>query len=81
MARVLADDANYVFALYDAAAFAKSFYGCSYFHGIGVGETWWSNLGDKKTPWGRLHPSAIKSCLLLLPEGNLPFGQVVGAHF
>jgi len=34
VARVLADDANHVFALHDAAAFAKAFDGCSYFHGL-----------------------------------------------
>ena len=32
VARILADDAHYVFALYDAAALAKAFDGCSYFH-------------------------------------------------
>ena len=32
VARILADDAHDVFALYDAAAFAKAFDGCSYFH-------------------------------------------------
>lgn len=32
MARIFADDAHYVFALYDAAALAKAFDGCSYFH-------------------------------------------------
>ena len=32
VARIFADDANDIFALYDAAAFAKAFDGCSYFH-------------------------------------------------
>ena len=32
VARIFADDAHYVFALYDAAAFAKAFDGCSDFH-------------------------------------------------
>ena len=36
VARIFADDAHYVFALYDAAAFAKAFDGCSYFHGGSV---------------------------------------------
>ena len=34
VARIFANDANHVFALHDAAAFAKAFDGCSYFHGL-----------------------------------------------
>jgi hypothetical protein len=45
MARVLADDADNVLALHDAAALAKAFDGCSYFHGWKSG---W-NLEDKKS--------------------------------
>ena len=37
VARVFADDANYVFALHDAAALAKAFNGCSYFHDLKSG--------------------------------------------
>ncbi len=33
--RILADDAHNIFSLYDAAALAKAFDGCSYFHVIG----------------------------------------------
>ena len=32
VARVLADHADDIFALHDAAGFAKAFDGCSYFH-------------------------------------------------
>jgi hypothetical protein len=33
MARILANDADHIFALHDAAGLAKPFDGCSYFHG------------------------------------------------
>jgi len=39
VARVLADDADYVLALHDAAGFAKAFDGCSYFHDLESVET------------------------------------------
>jgi hypothetical protein len=53
VARVFADDANYVFALHDAAAFAKAFDGCSYFHGlesVEMGLRVMSKFEDKKSP-------------------------------
>ena len=77
MARIFADDAHYVFALYDAAAFAKAFDGCSYFHG---GSLVKKSLvsEDKKSRWERGLPSAISSIGLLLPEGDSPLGQVAG---
>jgi hypothetical protein len=34
VARIFANDTNHVFALHDTAALAKSFNGCSYFHGL-----------------------------------------------
>ena len=34
VARILANHANHVFTLYDAAGLAKAFDGCSYFHGL-----------------------------------------------
>ena len=34
VARVLADDADHILALHDAAGLAKPFDGCSYFHGL-----------------------------------------------
>ena len=45
--RVLADDADDVLALHDAAAFAEALDGCSYFHGLKI----WFVLEDKKSPW------------------------------
>ena len=57
MARVFADHTDHVFALHDAAAFAKAFDGCSYFHvGSSVEKSW--ILGDEKTHSGK-NPSAI----------------------
>jgi hypothetical protein len=47
VARVFADYANHVFALHDAAGFAKAFDGCSYFHGLKIV----SVLEDKKSRW------------------------------
>jgi hypothetical protein len=43
--RILADHADDIFALHDAAAFAKTFDGGSDFHGLNLG---W-NLEDKKS--------------------------------
>jgi hypothetical protein len=37
VARIFANDTNHVFAFHDAAAFAKTFDGCSYFHGLKFG--------------------------------------------
>ena len=78
VARIFADDAHYVFALYDAAAFAKAFDGCSYFHD---GSVVLKNvcLRGQKIALGTGLPSAISSGGLLLPEGDSPLGQVVGA--
>ena len=79
MARILANDAHDVFALHDAAAFAKAFDGCSYFHDGSVVLKKWLFCEDKKSRWERGLPSAISSIGLLLPEGDSPFGQVAGA--
>jgi len=34
VARIFTNYANHIFALYDAAALAEAFDGCSYFHGL-----------------------------------------------
>jgi len=50
VARVLANNAQDILTLYDAAAFAKAFYGCSYFHFLWLEKVSVSDLGDKKSP-------------------------------
>ena len=75
VARILANYADHVFALHDAAAFAKAFDGCSYFHGLKL-----FGYGGQKIALERVFPSAILQNLLLLPEGNPTFGQIVGGH-
>ena len=47
VARILADHADHVLSLHDAAGLAKPFDGCSYFHGLKIG---W-DLEDKKSRW------------------------------
>ena len=47
MARVLADHADDVLALHDAAGFAEALYGCSYFHW----KIFKTVSGDKKSRW------------------------------
>ena len=74
VAGVLANHSDYVLALHDAAGFAKPFDGCSYFHDLKTGFV----FGGQKIALGK--PSAIRTVSLLLPEGNTPFGQIVGGH-
>ena len=75
VARILANDADHVLTLYDAAGLAKAFDGCSYFHGLKIGWIW-----RTKNRAGEGFPRAISANLLLLPEGNPTFGQIVGGH-
>jgi hypothetical protein len=74
VARILANDADHVLALHDAAGLAKPFDGCSYFHDLKIGFV----FGGQKIALGK--PSAIRAVSLLLPEGNTTFGQIVGGH-
>ena len=48
VARILADDADHILALHDAAGLAKPFDGCSYFHGFKKSILCWK---DKKSRW------------------------------
>src|SRR5258708_765378 len=75
VARVLANDADHVLALHDAAGLPKPFDGCSYFHGLKSVLA----FGGPKIALGK--PSAIRAVSLLLPEGNTSLGQIVGGHF
>ena len=76
MARVLADHADHILALHDAAGLAKPFDGCSYFHDLKIVGIY----GGQKIALERVFPRAISANLLLLPEGNPTFGQIVGGH-
>ena len=74
---VFADDADDVFALHDAAAFAQAFDGGSDFHG----SDFRLEFGGQKIAL-KTRTSSVRSTIsLLLPEGNPAFGQVVGRHF
>ena len=55
VARIFANDADDILALHDAAGFAKSFDGCSYFHGLKSGFV----FGGQKIALGK--PSAIRA--------------------
>jgi hypothetical protein len=74
VARILANNADHIFALHDAAGFAKPFDRCSYFHGLKSGLV----FGGQKIALGK--PSATRAVSLLLPEGYTSFGQIVGGH-
>jgi hypothetical protein len=76
VARVLADHADDILALHDAAGFAKPFDRCSYFHGLKF-----VVLRGQKIALESRIPRAIKAVSLLLPEGYSSFGQIVGRHF
>jgi hypothetical protein len=69
MPRVLADDADDVLALHDAAAFAESLDGCSYFHGLKI----WLVLEDKKSPWELMAPVRSLSVCYFCRKVILPF--------
>ena len=75
VARVFANHADHVLTLHDAAGLAKAFDGCSYFHGLKL-----FGYGGQKIALERVFPRAISANLLLLPEGNPTFGQIVGGH-
>ena len=76
MSRVLADHADDVLTLYDAARLAKALNGCSDFHDGLVKLA--TSSEDEKSRWKLKGSSAIDDVLLLLTEGNPPFRQVVG---
>ena len=70
VARILTNHANHVFALHDAAAFAKAFDGCSYFHGLNR-----EVFGGQKIALGTGFPRAIRVVSLLLAEVIWPFAK------
>jgi hypothetical protein len=74
VARVLANHAQDIFTLYDAAAFAKAFYGCSYFHFCGWKSFGVGFRGQKIALKNAGLFSATAFCRLLLAEGDTPFG-------
>jgi hypothetical protein len=54
VARILANDADDILALHDAAGFAKPLDGCSYFHGLKIGFDVWRTKNR-----AGINPSAI----------------------
>ena len=76
VACVLADHADHVLTLHDAAGLAKTLDGCSYFHGLKIVWIW----RTKNRAGEGIPQSDHDGFLLLLPEGNPSFGQIVGGH-
>ena len=77
VARILADDAKYIFALYDAAALAKAFDGCSYFH---FGSLVLKRLVslDKKSRWERVSPVRFRRFAYFCRKVIRPFVRLQG---
>jgi hypothetical protein len=82
VARVLANDADHILPLHDAAAFTLPFNRGSDFH-FRFGKLA-LDLEDKKPPGVLLFSASAlraRELSLLMAEGNPPLGQVVGCHF